>query len=92
MVGSLVDFVSFFIAIITLLECVECLNSLSTPLCFNCFISPIVLFSTSSNQLFSGAFITTYVQIFHRFKCVYFLMILYRLPPRTLGAVVTPQV
>uniref|UniRef100_A0A7N2LIN3 Uncharacterized protein n=1 Tax=Quercus lobata TaxID=97700 RepID=A0A7N2LIN3_QUELO len=35
MVGSLADFISFFIAIITLLDCVEFLNSSSTPLCFN---------------------------------------------------------
>ena len=77
MVGSLADFISFFIAIITLLECVEFMNSSSTPLCFNWFISPIILFSTSSNQLFSGAFITTHVQIFYRCKCAYFLMILY---------------
>ena len=61
-----------------IIECVEFLNSSSTPLCFNCFISPIVLVSTSSNQLFSGEFITTHVQIFHRCKCDYFLMILYR--------------
>ena len=78
MVGCLAPFISFFNAIITLLECVEFLNSSSTPLCFNWFPFPIVLFSTSSNQLFSGAFFTVHVQISHRCRCVCFTIILYR--------------
>ena len=78
MVGCLAPFISFFIAIITLLECVEFVNSSFTSLCFNWFPSPIVLFSTFYNHFFSAAFITVHAHISHRCRCIRFPIILYR--------------